>query len=346
MVLLFFISENSFSQAEEPTPDSSEKNIDFVPIPYLSYHRQFGGMFGVVPTIMYKVNKKDTISPASMSGLLGLYTTNGSWAVAGFSQWFLNEDKWRVILALGTGNTNATFFQPFPVDAFIDYSAAQDYAMIEVKRKITKGTFIGINYVYTKFNNEFDTDPPTESVVKLYGLGAVLNYDTRDNVYYPYKGIYSGLRFTTYEEWLGNDEGSNQIKARFNTYFNLKNKRDVIAARLFLGFGLGTVPFNKQLVLGKVDLRGYTEGRFRGKQLVVLQGEYRYNFAKRWSGVGFLGVGSVFGGDVEGDNNQVLPSIGAGFRYNVFPKNHLNIGLEGAVGKDDWGIYFRIGESF
>ncbi len=44
--------------------------------------------------------------------------------------------------------------------------------------------------------------------------------------------------------------------------------------------------------------------------------------------------------------SSVSNTISTGFRFNVFPENHMNIGIDGAVGKDDWGIYFRIGEAF
>lgn len=44
------------------------------------------------------------------------------------------------------------------------------------------------------------------------------------------------------------------------------------------GFGLGNVPFNNLLVEEGKDLPGYSMGEYRGKQLVALQGEYRYNF--------------------------------------------------------------------
>ena len=80
--------------------------------------------------------------------------------------------------------------------------------------------------------------------------------------------------------------------------------------------------------------------------MVAIQGEYRWNFLERWSVVGFAGVATVFntlGGENDG---AFLPGIGTGFRYNMVEKYHMNVGLDFAVGKDDWGLYFRIGEAF
>ena len=48
----------------------------------------------------------------------------------------------------------------------------------------------------------------------------------------------------------------------------------------------------------------------------------------------------------ESDDGKLLPAVGAGFRFTAFPDNHMNVGLDAAVGDGDWGIYFRIGEAF
>ncbi len=30
----------------------------------------------------------------------------------------------------------------------------------------------------------------------------------------------------------------------------------------------------------------------------------------------------------------------------MIPSRNINVGIDGALGKEDWGIYFRIGEAF
>ena len=49
-------------------------------------------------------------------------------------------------------------------------------------------------------------------------------------------------------------------------------------------------------------------------------------------GRNFIGVG-LWGG-------------GIGFRYLMLPDERINIVLDLAFGKEDWGLYFRIGEAF
>jgi hypothetical protein len=94
------------------------------------------------------------------------------------------------------------------------------------------------------------------------------------------------------------------------------------------------------------DLRGYTQGKYRGEGLFDFQGEYRYNISEKFGSGGFGGLATIYGSDNEEFNGLLLPSIGTGIRFNVFPSNHMNIGLDVAAGRDDWGVYFRIGEAF
>ena len=55
---------------------------------------------------------------------------------------------------------------------------------------------------------------------------------------------------------------------------------------------------------------------------------------------------AVFDAVNEDQNGQILPGVGAGIRFIVSEETHMNVGMDIAVGKGDWGLYFRIGESF
>jgi outer membrane translocation and assembly module TamA len=110
--------------------------------------------------------------------------------------------------------------------------------------------------------------------------------------------------------------------------------------------GLGELDFNQQFIVKDKDIRGYTQGGYRGNYLLSLQGEYRWNFHPRWGAVGFAGVATVFKAINESDNGKLLPGIGSGIRFRAFPETNFSVGLDVAAGIDDWGIYFQIGEAF
>jgi len=333
----------SFSQEIE---SNSDKSIDIKVVPYVSYNRTYEFMFGAVPMMMHKINKTDTISPESISGLMGIYTTNKTWFALAFSKLYLKEDHWRITIGAGLGTANSQFMSSGTTSNFIDYQTGADFFKLEVQRKIGKDLYFGANYMYTKFNNEFDFDTPVNEEVKLNGLGLVLLRDKRNNVYYPSNGSLLNLNYTGYLSFMGNDDESSKIELKYNIFLESTRKNDVIALRAYGGFGLGEVPFNNLLVVEGTDLRGYSMGEYRGKQLMALQGEYRYNFNGDMGLVGFAGLGTIFGSNIESNNGKILPSIGVGYRYTAFPENKMNVGLDVAAGNGDWGIYFRIGEAF
>jgi hypothetical protein len=41
-----------------------------------------------------------------------------------------------------------------------------------------------------------------------------------------------------------------------------------------------------------------------------------------------------------------LPSIGTGIRFLALPKQQMRVGIDVAAGKNDWGLYIRVGEAF
>jgi hypothetical protein len=79
---------------------------------------------------------------------------------------------------------------------------------------------------------------------------------------------------------------------------------------------------------------------------VALQAEYRWNFHRRFGVVGFGGLATIFAAVNEGDDGTLLPAIGTGFRFTADTETHLNVGMDIAVGRGDWGLYFKFGEAF
>ena len=147
---------------------------------------------------------------------------------------------------------------------------------------------MGLNYLYTKFDTSFGSDSIMNiDDIKLHGIGVVASMDHRDNVYYAKSGILSELEWTTYPGFLGNEFKSNKVEFSFNKYTAMREKQDVLAARLYAGIGVGDLSFQQQFIVGQEDIRGYSQGKYRGDYLVAAQGEYRWNFHKKMSAVGF-----------------------------------------------------------
>lgn len=327
--------------------EMSEKNFSFVPVPYMNYSRALGFSIGALPMAMYKLNPKDTISPASISGLLGMYTTNDTWFGMFFQRFYFDEDNWRATAAGGLGSINYQFFLDIPNAGYIDYNTNVNFLYAEIQRRLVGKLYLGAHYLYTSFDTSFGADTTINfGRTYLHGLGIKLSLDQRDEVYYPRDGSLTELDWTSFPEFMNDNIQSDKIELEYNRYLSTRKEQDVIATRFYGGFGIGDLAFEQQFVVGQNDIRGYTQGKYRGNYLLAAQGEYRWNFHEKLSAVGFFGLATIFEGINEKDNGTILPGIGTGIRYNVFPKYHMNVGIDIAAGKDDWGFYFRIGEAF
>jgi len=322
-----------------------EGDFKFMPIPYLNYSRSIGLSLGALPMAMFNPIRDDTLSPSSIAGLLGMYSTNKTWFLMGFSKIHLDADNWRIMFAGGTGSVNFQFYLNNPINTWIPYNTAMDFAFIQIQRRLIYRLYLGVSYAYMELNTSSEVVPVIENTI-LRGLGGSLNLDNRVNVYYPKGGYNTNLKYLTYPSWMANDFVSEKIEIDYNHYFALRDEQDVLAVRAFIGLGIGDLSFNQQFIVGQRDIRGYTQGEFRGNYLLAMQGEYRWNFHARWGAVGFFGLATIFEAINAGDDGKILPGIGTGIRYTAFTDNHMNVGMDIAIGKDDWGIYFRIGEAF
>ena len=108
------------------------------------------------------------------------------------------------------------------------------------------------------------------------------------------------------------------------------------------------IPIRSIATLGGSNrMRGYYEGRFRDKQMLVLQSEARLPVYKRFGAVVFGGLGDV--GKTIGDFSlaDLKYSYGGGLRFAVNKTEKLNIRIDyGITGNGSSGLYFQLGEAF
>ena len=333
--------------SQELDVKTSLKKYELIPAPFFNYSKILGFGYGVAPMILFRASKNDTISPKSFSGLLLAFTSNESDLYLAFSKFFFNQDNWRLSMIAGKGDVNFQFFleSDLPVGGFYDYNSDFSFAGFRIERRLFNKVYLGISYGFAETFTEFDI-VPIRKEFSNHILQASIISDQRDDIYYPRNGYLAKLLWSTQPEWLANETKSNTVELVVNTYKSVRQNKDVLAGRIRGEFVLGDVNFNQEVIIGRVDLRGYNDGKYRGGAIFSTQGEYRWNFHERFGAVGFAGISTLTGSINDDFNWKLYPSIGTGIRYNFFKKSRINIGLDLAVGKDDWGLYFRIGEAF
>lgn len=160
------------------TPEGQPKNIDFNVMPYISYNRTVDFMLGAIPMMMYKMDKTDTISPKSLSGLAAIYTTNKSYFICSFNKFHFKEDDWRAQFFFITGNQNAQFYMDdLEAANFYDYGTKTTIISVSLLRKVIKSLYGGFGYSYAHYDTTFEDNVKPSSVThKWYTINCFIRY--------------------------------------------------------------------------------------------------------------------------------------------------------------------------
>lgn len=221
-------------------------------------------------------------------------------------------------------------------------------------KKVANKWFAGFDFHATREYN-FQLEPggilQSGSVlgaqdVRGVAVGGVITNDSRDNVINAYKGRLLEVSTYRYLRQLGSTFDFFSIQSLAQWYVQVMPKH--ILAFQYRGiFQFGDVPFLDMAMAGNEDLlRGYARNRFRDHHFVGGQSEYRFPIYKRLGGVGFVGVGEVFGPSSDVSWQTLKYSIGAGLRFLVDPAERLNIRFDVGWGRNSMAYYLMVTESF
>lgn len=313
-------------------------------VPIITYNRSYGGIFGAFGGLYFPINKKDTVSPASMASAGGMFTTNKTWFAFGIAKLYYKKDLFRTVVAGGLGNQNFQYYNENygASGAFINYSTLVDFANGEQLVRTFGRLYMGASITYYKVKTEFENQAADDTARVYVAIGIPFTFDSRDNVNNASIGWFANLKFKRFDHAFGSATEYTKLDLDASRYFHKMPGR-IFAYKISLSTALGKVPFEAQTIVGGNVLRGYSTGEYRGDQVYAVQGEYRRSFNKKWGYVFFAGAAIPVSASV---TSQILPAAGAGIRFLMIPEIGINAGLDAAIGKGDYGLYFRIGEAF
>ena len=166
-----------------------------------------------------------------------------------------------------------------------DYLTA-DFQLYKKIEKWTIGAGITTEY-YTsssgandeRFLKDFNLTNPEENVFaaqSFAGLVTEINYDSRDNIAIPKKGLYWNTRISGSQQLNGDLDRYGKVQTEFRAYFNPGNSGFVIANRVGGGTTFGNPEYFQLMQLGGVhNLRGYHTNRFTGKTVAYESLDFR-----------------------------------------------------------------------
>ena len=228
----------------------------------------------------------------------------------------------------------------------LDYYYAIDDEHLDLD---TTPQLITPHYLYSQ-NNNFDT-----ARYMLSGMSLNVVYDSRDNNINAYKGIYANINYRYNFTFLGSDQNASNLWVEFRTYLGISKKkaRNLVALWTFGDFNLtGHMPYLTLPYLGEDQRarsgRGYTNGRFRGEQLIYAEAEWRFPISQCseiLGGVIFVNATTTTNKDRDVRLFQYIePAVGFGLRLMVNKRFRTNINLDFAIGNKTTGlVLFRAG---
>lgn len=339
--------------------NDSTKSKQILIFPVLTRSIETSWSFGAAGSSTFKFSKKDTASRTSNLQTIVLYSLKKQFiAAVNGSQYFKNEDY-----ILNEQLSFSSFPDKFwglgkysPDSAEESYNFKQYYIYLHLMRHLGNNIYAGILY---EFQNVLEVDYKPGGIFdqqkivgrngyKISGLGLSLTYDDRNNAFAPDKGNFAQIYFNHFAPGFGSDYAYTNLVIDLRKFISIK-KRNVLAMQAYSFSNLGDeVPLRSLATLGGMtSMRGYYDGRYRDKQQLVFQAEWRYRINKRFGAVAFGNFGDVGHGITDFALQDLKYSYGAGLRYAINKSEKLNIRLDYGKGiGNNQGFYFELGEAF
>ena len=178
------------------------------------------------------------------------------------------------------------------------------------------------------------------------GLGMVSVWDSRDQVFFPNRGGLIQAKILFYTKDLGSNYTFSWVEFDARRYWAFKPDH-VITIQIYLKSVGGHPPFYELPALGGAKkMRGYYLGRYRDKNYLALQIEYRQYIWKRLGLVAFIGSGDVASEITQFQLRRLKESYGVGLRFLFNKEKKINLRADMGFGKNTNGIYFGMEEAF
>lgn len=182
---------------------------------------------------------------------------------------------------------------------------------------------------------------------RRYGVFARVNW--LDNPEAPRAGGFYLFQYNRYDDRRYASYGLNLIEADLRQYIPLYNQRRVIALRartLLTDTHAGeTVPFYLQPWLGgSDDLRGFRPFRFRDRNSLLFNAEYRWEIFAGLDMALFADAGKVFPRRGQLNFSRLEKSGGFGFRANV--RNRTFLRIDFGFSREGFQAWFKFNDIF
>ncbi len=332
-----------------------EKKIDVTFVGGPSYSKNTSLGAAVMAAGLYRLDRTDSITSPSDVSVFANVSITGVYAVGISGNNIFRRNSGKLDYKL--------MFSSKPLDAwgvgYLDgrynptgeYTEKQYSVRTRYLHRVLPYTYVGalVNFEHTRAKN---LDALSEKY--LYGererytstgLGAIVEYDSRDFIPNPFSGIYASVQCTWFPEALGS---CGRQLMRWNItadYYRKVWRGGILACDLFGEFNSEGTPWPMLAHMGGMQrMRGYYQGQYTDRNMITLQMELRQNIWRRIGATIWCGAGNVFRDISSFEWSHTLPNYGIGLRWEL--KKRVNVRVDYGFGKGTSGLVLALNEAF
>jgi hypothetical protein len=334
-----------------------EKKIDFTFAGGPSYSKSTSLGIGVLAAGLYRVDRTDSVTQPSDISIFASISISGFYSVGIEGNTFFSRgrskfdykaafssaprDLWGIGYTAGRHNRPVSYVEKqYEIHARYLYQLfPKTYVGTRMSFESTKGK----NFDAT---GESYIDYQAHSYTAT-GIGAIVEYDSRDIVSNAFRGIYVSLQGTVFPRGLSNC-GRTLYRASFTfDWYQRVWRGCTLACDLYGEWNSSRMPWPMLARMGGSQrMRGYYEGRYADNNLIAAQLELRQRIWRRIGCTVWCGAGNVFS-ERPGDRfrwSHTLPNYGVGLRWEL--KKRVNVRLDYGFGRRTSGFLLNINEAF
>ncbi len=279
-------------QTEAANKAMGDRRFFVMPVPIAN--PTIGAGLGAMAMYLFEAGEN---APPSSITFGGAYTNTDTWAGVVGTQTHFTDDKYRLAGWIGYFNANVDFYGigneagdrgiPVPINQ------RGPFFVPSFLFRIANHLYLGPRYRLVTVDTTVDKSglPPGHPgqalpdvfTVRSSGLGVVLNYDKKDNRFYPHEGSFLDVNTNFAREGIGSDQDYDQYEVGYNLFTEI-GEEQILAWRTTGCFTDGNTPYYDLCLFGGEfdSIRGYVGGQYRDETSLTTQLEYRYRFYKKW----------------------------------------------------------------
>lgn len=343
--------------AQEPVAESSA-TVKPVAYPLIMYTPENSLMFGGGAVLVIRRGERQSARPDNIT-VNALYTLKNQTVLQAIPEFYAYGERLKLRATLLYQNMPTTFYG-------IGNSGAMSYSDLTAReQKYTSRLVLfqpqisyavwgqlraGVSFDLknTKLLDKADGGSLAAGSVNgsnggiTSGLGALLEYDGRDSLFFPTGGVFAQGVARMYRKALGSDYSYNYYSADLRAFKQI-TENNVLAFQLLAVAAGQDTPFYD---LPLYDLRGIYNTYFTNRACWLAQAEYRFRVGRRFYGVAFGGAANSSDDVAELSFKTPQFAAGGGLRFSLDEAEKINLRFD--IGASPWGVqpYLGITEAF